>query len=56
MQSPLIMLDVFLGKRPPEGKWFPYTDWREKGWFDLGEYQIVDFDMKYNLIKVRRVI
>jgi len=56
MQSPLLMLDVFLGKRPPEGKWFPYEDWRSKGWFDLNEYQITDFDPKYNIIKVRRVI
>lgn len=50
-----IKLDVFLGKRPPENKWFPYEDWRGKEWNEIGEYEITDFDKKYNLIKVRRV-
>lgn len=52
----LLLLDVFLGNKPPENKWFPYEDWRGKGWADLNEYSIIDYDPKFQLIKVRRVV
>lgn len=45
----------FLGKWPPEGKWFPYEYWRGRRWNELGVYKITDFDKEHNLIKIRRV-
>jgi hypothetical protein len=49
-------LQVLFKKRPPENKWFPYEEWRGRGWHEIGEYQIIDYDQKNHLMKVRYVI
>lgn len=48
-------LAILFKKRPPEGKWFPYEDWRGRGWNELEQYKIIDYDRPRGLIKVKHI-